>query len=178
MSPQLAVVAPPAEPLVFSDAGPKVPQRPREVVDLLTHVNVLLKDDEPAKALELITRSRLTSPWARNAMGVCQIRLGNPHTAIRIYRALLVTGDIYFLDDSPAVFKVNFALALLMNENIPGYQKTMAGLKDEDHPYVGTVRNAVEAWRKRLNLWQRIQWFFGFPPQRHIDLGIPLGQLE
>ncbi|MCG6155907.1 CDC27 family protein [Rubinisphaera margarita] len=177
MSPQL-IAAPEEKPLVQTNTPLELPRRPRDVSDLLIQVGVLLRDNQPARALELITRSKLTSPSARNAMAVCQLRLGNPHTAIRIYRSLLVTGDIYFLEDAPALFKVNFALALLMNENVPGYQKTMAGLKDDDHPYVKTVRSAVESWRSRLNLWQRVQWFFGLPPQRVIDLGIPPGELE
>ena len=153
------------------------PTRLLSVDDLLQEVDKLLMAGSPHRALELISQSKLQSPRVVNATGVCQLRLGNAQSAVDIYRRLLVTGGIFLRPDAPIIFKVNFAVALLMSDNLPGFYSTLAELHADNDPAVIKVRAGFNAWKRKLTFRQRVLFSCGVQPQVPIDLGFPPGDL-
>lgn len=146
--------------------------------ELLKNVNRLLQADAPAKALELITKSKIKSPGVKNATAVCQLRLGKAQVAIDIYRSFLLNRAIYLRADSPVIYRINFGVALFLNNNLPGVSSLLFDLRDETHPSLEKLRAAVAAWKKKLTIWQRLQLIFGSHPAVPIELGYPPGDLE
>ena len=94
--------------------------RPPEVLELLGKVATSLDAGHPQKALELLQKSKVRSPWVTNAMGVCLLRLGDTTRAIEMFKGLAVTSGVCFRTDVPAVFITNFATALLLAHNVSG----------------------------------------------------------
>jgi hypothetical protein len=152
---------------------------PPEIADLLGRVDQFLDEGQPGKALDLIVRARLQSPWGTNAQGVCQLRLGNAGVAVNLFRGLvLAAGGIVLHTDVPAVFKTNYATALLAAHNLGGCLSVLADLKDDDHPAAGRLRAAVQRWKDGLTLWQRIRFHLGSQPDHPPVLDVPPGDLQ
>jgi hypothetical protein len=87
---------------------------PADVAGALAEAESLLEDGQPAKALERLGRAGRACPWLTNAVGVCQLRLGNGPVAVDLYRGLVLgSGGLILRDDVPPVFKANYAAALL-----------------------------------------------------------------
>ncbi|HMP04316.1 MAG TPA: hypothetical protein PKD86_03705 [Gemmatales bacterium] len=152
--------------------------RDSEVEELLRKAEVLLKENEPRKALDLISRSRIHSPWVTNALGVCQLRLGQAKIAVEAFRGLVLgAGGIQLRSDVPPVFKANFAVALLKADNMDGFLSTVAELSAEEHPAATRLKTAIEGWKKSLTMWQRLNWYLGGLPATPLTLDFPLGDL-
>jgi hypothetical protein len=152
--------------------------KPPEIVDLLEKVGNLLQDNQPDKALKLIARAKTNSPYAKNALAVCQLRLGNAKVAVDVYRSLvLAPGGIHMREDVPTVFKTNFAVALLKNGSMNGCLSTLAGIKEEDSA-VAKLKAAIQRWKESLSLWEKINWYMGGQPDRQVVLDFPAGDLE
>src|SRR5262249_54641674 len=91
--------------------GNELIAKPPEIADLLVKAEQLLQAGKPKKALDLIARAKLNSPWATNALGVCHLRLGNAKVAVDLFRGLVLAGGILLRADVPVVFKTNYAAA-------------------------------------------------------------------
>jgi hypothetical protein len=155
-----------------------VDTRPPEVTDLLGQVEKLLEEGQPAAALERISRSKLRSPWLTNAAGVCQVRLGNTKVAVDTFRGLvLAAGGLILRDDVPAVFKLNFATALLADGNLSGGLRILDEVRDEGHPAVREIREAIRRWKESMTLAQMLWWSIGGQPPRPLVLDFALGRL-
>jgi hypothetical protein len=168
------VMVPPAGP-----AGPAtaIDARPPEVAGMLGEVEKLLEAGQPAAALELVGRSRIGSPWLANAAAVCQLRLGNAAAAVETYRGLVLKGGLFLRDDVPVVFKVNFAVALIASGNLAGGLRTLGEVRDESHPAVREIREALRRWQAGMSFWQRLWWSLGGSPPRPLVLDFPPGRL-
>jgi hypothetical protein len=152
--------------------------RPPEVVALLSKAANLLDEGKPALALDAIARLRINSPWARNALGVCQLRLGNAGVAVEVFRGLvLAAGGLILRDDAPVVFKTNYATALLAAGNVGGCQGVLAEVRDETNPAVARLRAAIRRWHDGLTFWQRLNWWMGVQPERPVVLDHRPGDL-
>ena len=153
--------------------------KPKDVAELLKLVESLLSDNQPNKALEAVRLSKSSSPWIRNAAGVCQLRLGNVRSAVDVYRGLVLTpNNLMLRSDIPIVFKANFATALIQDGNIPGCLNALGSCTATDHPAVGRLRTAIAEWKKSLSLWQRFNWLTGVQPNVPVVLNFPPGDLE
>jgi hypothetical protein len=155
----------------------EVESRPPEVVDLLGKVAILLQEGHPDKALGVVSRARINSPWATNALGVCQLRLGNARGAVDVFRGLVLAGSLFLRRDVPTVFKINYATALLAADNITGCVRVLAEIEEEGHPAVQQLRAVIRRWKGSLSLWQKVQWFLGDQPARPLVLDFTLGDL-
>lgn len=161
------------------EKGNEVAPKSPEIVDLLIKAEKLLKEDEPRKALDLIARAKINSPWVTNALGVCQLRLGNAKVAVDAFRGLVLgAGGIHLRSDVPAVFKTNFAVALLKADNMGGCLSALAEVREEEHPAVGRLQAAIERWKRSLTFWERINWYMGGQPDRPVVFDFPPGDLE
>ena len=151
--------------------------RPPEVIELLAKVATSLDAGHPQKALELLQRSKVKSPWVTNAMAVCLLRLGDTTRAIEMFKGLAVTSGVCFRTDVPAVFLTNFATALLLAHNISGCVSALGAVRDEQNPSVQRLRGAIRKWKVGLSLWQKICWYWGDTPGNPIELGFPPGEI-
>src|SRR5262249_44239431 len=138
--------------------------RPPEVVELLGKVDRLLRGGWPGQALEVAVRARVKSPWAANALGVCQLRLGNAKSAVDVFRGLVLAGGLTLRRAVPDVFKTNYATALLLSGNVSGGVRLLDEVGDEQSPAVRRLREAVRRWAESLTFWQRVNWWMGGEP--------------
>jgi hypothetical protein len=154
-------------------------RRPAEVVDLLGKVQRHLQEGEPKKALDLIARAKLTSPWVTNALGVCQLRLARAQMAVDVFRGLvLAAGGVILRRDVPAAFKTNFATDLLADANMAGCLRVLEEIRDEQNPAVQRLRGSLQRWQESLTFWQKLNWCMGGLPNLPLILDYPLGDLE
>lgn len=160
-----------------SPAARGADSRPREEAALLEKVDALLRQNQPSAALELIRRSKLQTPWVQNAIGVCQMRLGNAQLAVEVLRRLVVSKTIYLRDDVPDLFKINFATALCLAENYSGGLTALAEINQEEHPAVVRLRACVLAWKRQMSPWQRIRWACGGPARVPLRIDFPPGDV-
>ena len=125
--------------------------RPPEVIELLAKVATSLDAGHPQKALELLQRSKVRSPWVTNAMAVCLLRLGDTTRAIEMFKGLAVTSGVCFRTDVPAVFLTNFATALLIAHNVSGCVSALGAVRDDQKPaYSGFAARSANGRRGSL----------------------------
>lgn len=151
--------------------------RSSDIDDVLAKVDALLQADNPSKALDLIARTRSHSPWLTNAIGVCQLRLGKAEVAADMYRGLVLkAGGVVMREDVPTVFKTNYAVALLQGGNVGGCLRILAEVRD-GHPVGIRLKTAIQQWKKRLSIWEKVNWYMGGEPCRKVELDFPPGDL-
>jgi hypothetical protein len=149
-----------------------------EVAHVLVKVKQLLDDQCPDKALEVISRSRLASPWITNAAGVCQLRLGNARQAVSAFQSLVVVSAVLLKRDAPMVFKTNYAVALLASDNLPGCLSVLNEIHEEQNATVQQIRAAIQRWKQSLSFWQKVRWYLGDDPRRKVAIDFPLGEVQ
>lgn len=77
-------------------AGAQIPKKGQiaaripDIAEILSKADALLQAGAPKKALDLIARARMNSPWLTNALAVCQLRLGNTAVAVDVFRGLVL----------------------------------------------------------------------------------------
>jgi hypothetical protein len=135
-----------------------------EVASVLAKVKQLLDEQAPDKALDVITRSRLSSPWITNATGVCAMRIGNVKSAAGVFQGMIGHLGVMLKPDAPLVFKTNFATALLASNNMAGCLSVLHEIGQEDNPTVKRLRSAIQQWKQNLSLWQKFKWYTGDIP--------------
>lgn len=150
---------------------------PADVESVLKNVDRMLQEGSPDKALDLLQRSKSNSPWLANAIAVCHMRLGKTRLAIDIYRRIALAGGLTLKEDIPIIFKINFATALLINNNLSGYTATIAQSKAEDHPETIKLETEIQAWKSKMTVWQRIKLSLGLEPPP-IQLSFQPGSLR
>lgn len=161
-----------------SNGAEVLPKSP-EIVELLAKVDNALEAGNPKSGLDAIARAKSSSPWSTNALGVCRLRLGDVGGAVNVFRGLaLASGGLLLRPDVPAVFKTNYATALLVADNKGGFLSILEELSDADHPAVGRLRGAIERWKQTLTFWQRLAWTFGGQPDKPVSLDFPPGDLD
>ncbi len=98
-------------------------------------------------------------PESLNMLAVCQLRLGNIAEAVRIYRGLVLQpGCTWERADVPAVFKRNFATALLLSGLPGGCVSVLQGLRETDQPRCRELYAAIRRWERSLTFIQRWDW--------------------
>jgi hypothetical protein len=153
--------------------------RAPEIVELLGKVERLLEEGQPEKALDAISRAKLKSPWVTNATAVCVLRLGEVKRAADLFRGLTAgPGGVTLRHDAPAVFKTNFATALLAANEVSGCLGVLYEIGDEENPAVEQLRGAIARWKKSLSLWQKLRWYTGDHPDHPVAFDFPLGRIE
>jgi hypothetical protein len=152
-------------------------KHPPESRAVLDQVEKLLQAGQPKQALDLLARSKVHLPWSTNATGVCLLRLGQADRAVELFRNLVLSGSLFLRPDVPTAWKVNFATALLMADNLAGCVRLLAEIEEEDHPGVQRLRAALQSWHNRLSVWEKVRWFLGEQPARRVELDFLPGEL-
>jgi predicted Zn-dependent protease len=160
-----------------SDQAGTAEKHPSEPSGLRDQIEKLLQAGRPKKALDVLARTKVRSPWSTNAVAVCLLRLGQAEQAVELFRNLVLSGSLFLRPDVRTVWKVNFAIALLMTDNLPGCIQVLRDIHEEDHPSVQRLRNAIRQWKQELSLWEKLQWHLGGQPARRVRLGCPPGEL-
>jgi len=151
--------------------------RPQELVDLLNKTAAALDAGHPRRALELLQKSKVKSPWVTNAMAVCLLRLGDAARAVEALKGLVITSGVCFRSDVPAVFLTNFATALLMVDNVSGCESALGTVPDQQDPGVQRLRNAIRKWKGTLSFWQKMRWYWGDSLGCPVELDFPPGDI-
>jgi hypothetical protein len=144
---------------------------------VLPQVEKLLQAGKPKRALDLLARSKAHLGWSTNATGVCLLRLGQADRAVELFRNLVLSGSLFLRPDVPTAWKVNFATALLMADNLGGCLQLLAEIEEQDHPGVRRLRAALQCWHSGLSVWEKVRWFLGVQPARRVELDFLPGEL-
>lgn len=141
---------------------------------LLREIDRLLQNTEIDRALEVIRRSKRSSPWITNAAGVCQLRRGNLESALTTFRSLVLDG-IHVREGIPPLFKLNLACALLASNNLDGFLAILHETPASDHPLAVDFHRAYHDWKQERTRWEKLWLLFGKTPDRPFELAGPLG---
>jgi hypothetical protein len=150
---------------------------PPEEEATLLKAEEALRAGGPRGALQFLTRSKAAGPWATNARAVFLMRLGEHRLALDALRGLVLGVGSSLRHDAPAVFKANYATALLLDGNMTGCVVALGQARDEGHPAVRRLREAIRRWESTLTLWQRVILFMGGMVAQPFELGYPPGEL-
>jgi len=141
-------------------------------------VERLLEAGDAEAALALLDPKACEDPFLENARGVCLMRLGRSTAAVDLYRTLLVEGDTVSLKpDLPAAFLINYATALLLEQNVAGCLGTLAELMRDEDPMVQALRAAVQRWRRELGWWGRMLLSITGVVRKPLSLDFPPGKV-
>ncbi len=137
----------------------------------LEHIRELLDHDRPGEALNFITHLGNRSPEMQNARGVCLLRLGRFDEAIEVFQDLTFEGLPVMPDHTPALFQVNFALAMLRaNRNKNSALMISDRLNGNEHPEAARLKAAVRQWKKSLGPLGRFRCRMGVCPAQPVPL--------
>lgn len=151
---------------------------PTDLREILHSVQAALDRNQIENALAMLTQVKLNSPWIQNALGVCQLRLGDSSTAIEVFaRLVLSQGGVVVRRDVPTIFLTNYATALLASRNLPGCLWILNEIQEKNHGSVTRLREAMKRWRASLTLWQRFSLALGNEPDAAPPLDFPPGDL-
>jgi hypothetical protein len=137
----------------------------------LQPIRELLDHDRPGDALNLVTRSGNDSPEMKNARGVCLLRLGRLDEAISVLEEVAFRGLAGMSFDAPALFQVNFAIAMLRaNRNKGGALQISDRLDGSEHPEAARLKDAVRRWKKSMGLLGIFGCRLGLYPAKPVPL--------
>src|SRR3989339_2202845 len=142
----------------------------------IDQIRKLLDQGNPHEALKFVDRLGLKTPIIENARGVCLMRLGKTEQAVSLLRDIVFKGYVCIPSDTPALYQLNFAAALLMCNHkdaaIPILNKLDAG----ECPGAVKVKEAVSKWKENLNIFQKFLCSIGYYPVKKIIFDFPLGE--
>jgi hypothetical protein len=137
----------------------------------LQHIRELLAHDQPGEALNFITHSGNDSAEMENARGVCLLRLGRLDEAIAVLRDIVCEGLVGVPHHAPALFRANFAVALLRaNRDKGGALEISDWLDGNEHPEAAKLKAAVRQWKKSLGFLGRLRCRLGLYPAKPVPL--------
>lgn len=146
-----------------------------EATKLFDRVHDLLESGKGQEAIKLLAREE--SEWARNARGVCLLRMGDAHAAVGTLRSLVVSSHLALKPEAPLAYKINFATALLLSGNISGGMTMLDDIGDEQSVPVQKLRAAVADWKASMTFWQRLWWHLGAEPALPFTVDFSPGEL-
>ncbi len=137
----------------------------------LQHIRELLDHDRPNDALDFIIHSGSDSPEMENARGVCLLRLGRFDEAIEVLQEVTFQGLPGIPPHTPALFQVNFAVAMLRaNRDKGGALMISDRLKGNEHPEAAKLKAAVRQWKESLGPLGRLRCRLGLYPAKPVPL--------
>ncbi|MCC6680192.1 MAG: hypothetical protein IT445_04735 [Phycisphaeraceae bacterium] len=149
-----------------------------DINQLLDAVQQMMDQGRAAQALDMLNTAGNNSQAARNARGVCLLRLGKIEEAVRLFRDLVYPGNAIVIPrETPAVFRANHVTALLLSQEIINAGSLLDQIPQRDHPAVQRLRQAIRTWKRTLPLWRRMLLLIGICPQEPVTLDGAPGEL-
>jgi hypothetical protein len=141
----------------------------------LNHVCELLDHDHANEALDFIDHFDVASPEIENARGVCLFRLGKHDEAISVLQNVAFRGNVQAPEDTPTLFLVNFATAMLLANHKGGAMAIVDRLRGDEHPEAARLSAAILKWRQSIGLLGRLRCYLGFYPAKPVLWDKPPG---
>jgi len=142
----------------------------------IDRIHDLLGEGRAEEALVLVNQHEEPSDLWQNAKGACLLRLGLYERALQVLRGIVFPGGSIFVpEDVPALYRANFATAMLLTDHMDGAIAIAEHLVSDGHPYVSQVLQAVQRWKKSLTFLQRAALALGWYPEKPVQMDFPLG---
>ncbi|WP_437224287.1 hypothetical protein SH661x_003566 [Planctomicrobium sp. SH661] len=159
------------KPAVQADTTPPT-RETRSLPEPLPKVQELLNAGRVQEALQLASGRGSGGPAIRNAIAVCQMRLGKPDDAVRTLRsAFIAQGSTNFRENVPEIYRVNFATALALMGNLSGALSTLRELENPTTAEAAQLLEAIRRYEKQLSFPAWIFWKAGLSGESPLDLG-------
>ena len=144
---------------------------------VIDHVRELLAQGRPQDALKFIDHLGRKDREMENARGVCLMRLGKAEEAVSVLRDVAFGGNVCMPADTPAVYRLNFATAMLLVNLKGAAMPILSSLGDRDCPEAAKVKDAIRRWFRSLNFFQRCCCRIGFYPRNAVNIDFPPGEV-
>ena len=143
----------------------------------IEYIRELLKQNRPLDALKYIDHIGQQTPVINNARGVCLMRVGKINEAISILRELVFQGHICIPSDTPVLYKINFATAMLLSNQKDAAFPILNELDEKEHPEVTKIKDSIRKWVKSLTLSEKCRYHVGFYPKKPLQLDFQPGEV-
>lgn len=141
-------------------------------------IQQLLDQNHPQDALNLINHLGHDSAPMKNARAVCLLRLGKIEEAITMLREITFRGYMCVPSDTPALYQLNFATAMLMANHKEGVMDIVSRLDEKQYPAAAKLRSAVREWEKSLGFFRWMLYKAGMYPNKPIPIDFAPGDLD
>jgi hypothetical protein len=143
----------------------------------IEHVRELLSRDHPYDALKFIEHLGQKTPVMENARGVCLMRLGKIEEAVSVLRDIAFQGYICIPTDTPALYQINFATAMLLSKQNDSAFDILNKLDEKVHPEASKLKEAIRRWVKVLNFIEKCAYYIGLYPNKRVTIDFPPGEV-
>lgn len=150
-----------------------------QVPEVLRRVELLLEENRPQEALELIQQFGQKTRLLENARGVCLLRLGQTEQAARVLAELIfVHGGVCIPPETPTIYQTNYVTAMLLSGQAQSGREVLDQIFEVDHPAVRRLKAAMKAWMRELGPMRRLMALWGSYPACPVPLDFPPGDLR
>ncbi|MFB0552231.1 MAG: tetratricopeptide repeat protein [Phycisphaerae bacterium] len=143
----------------------------------IDYVRELLNQGRPQDALKFIEHLGQKTPIMENARGVCLLRLGKIEQAISVLREVVFQGYICIPSDTPVLYQINFATAMLIANLKDAAIPILDRLDVTEYPQAAKLKDAISRWAKSLNLIERFSYHLGLYPSKPVKIDFPPGEV-
>lgn len=144
---------------------------------VIERVRELLNQNRPDDALKFIEHLGQKTPVMENARGVCLMRLGKIDEAVSVLRDIAFQGYICIPTDTPVLYQINFATAMLLSNHNDGALDILNKLDEKVHPEVSKLKEAIRRWVKSLNFIEKCAYYIGLYPNKRVTIYFPPGEI-
>lgn len=141
------------------------------------HIRELLNQDHPNDALKFIEHLGQKTPLMENARGVCLMRLGKIEEAVSVLRDAAFQGYICMPSDTPVLYQINFATAMLLSKHNDSAFDILNKLDEKIHPEILKLKEAIRRWVKSLNFIEKCCYCIGLYPNKPVTIDFPPGEI-
>jgi len=143
----------------------------------IDHIRELLNQNRPHDALKFIENLGQKTPVMENARGVCLMRLGKFEEAISVLREVAFQGYICMPSDTPVLYQMNFAIAMLVSNHKEGAFPILNKLDEKVLPQIAKLEDAIRRWVKSLNFIEKCCYHIGLYPNKPVTIDFPPGEV-
>jgi hypothetical protein len=143
----------------------------------IDRVRKLLDDNKTNYALMFIERLGDKSIVMQNARGVCLMRLGKFKEALSVLRDVAFQGYPCLPPDTPVLYQINFAVAMLGSNHKEGAFSILNKLEENEHPQIAKLKDAIRRWVKGLNFVEKCCYYVGLYPNKPVVIDFLPGDI-
>ena len=105
------------------------------------------------------------------------MRLGKIEEAVSVLRDIAFQGYICIPTDTPVLYKINFATAMLLSKNNDGALDILNKLDEKVNPEVSKLKETIRRWVKNLNFIEKCAYYIGLYPNKRVTIDFPPGEI-